>query len=55
MHTLKQDCASGAYRRDADTVLELVPIWITDYNAIAPHSPLAIALLQGSTERGARG
>ena len=50
VNTLKRDDVSGADRGDANTLLELLPHWITDYNAIAPHSPLHIAPLHGSTE-----
>ncbi|MBA3844786.1 MAG: IS3 family transposase [Actinobacteria bacterium] len=40
VNTLKRDYASGADRCDATTVLEVIADWITDYNAIAPHSAL---------------
>ena len=40
VNTLKRDYVSGADRDSADAVLEAIPAWIADYNAIAPHSAL---------------
>jgi putative transposase len=40
VNTLKRDYVSGADRSDAATVLDQIPEWIADYNAIAPHSAL---------------
>jgi putative transposase len=40
VNTLKRDYVSGADRGSADAVLEAIPAWIADYNAIAPHSAL---------------
>ncbi len=37
---LKRDYVSGADRGSAAAVLEMVPAWIADYNAVAPHSAL---------------
>ena len=41
VNTLKRDYVSGAGRGSAGAVLEAIPTWIADYNAIAPHSALS--------------
>ena len=40
VHTLKRDYVSGADLSSAAAVLEQLPRWIADYNAVAPHSAL---------------
>lgn len=40
VQTLKQDYVSGADPRSAAAVLEHLPRWIPDYNAVTPHSAL---------------
>jgi putative transposase len=40
VNTLKRDYVSGADRSSAAALLEQVPAWIADYNAVAPHSAL---------------
>ena len=40
VNTLKRDYVSGADRGSAAAVLDAIPAWIGDYNAIAPHSAL---------------
>ncbi|MGH7634304.1 MAG: IS3 family transposase [Gemmatimonadaceae bacterium] len=40
VNTLKRDYVSGADRGSTAAVLEQVPAWIADYNAVAPHSAL---------------
>lgn len=40
VNTLKRDYVSGADRSSAAAVLDQVPAWIADYNAVAPHSAL---------------
>ena len=40
VHTLKRNYGSGADLRSAAAVLEQLPRWIADYNAVAPHSAL---------------
>ena len=40
MNTLRRDDLAGADRSTAATVMEQIPAWIADYNAIAPHSAL---------------
>ncbi len=40
VNTLKRDYVSGADRSSAAALLEQLPRWIADYNAIAPHSAL---------------
>ena len=40
VNTLKRDYVSGADRGAASVVLEMIPAWIADYNAVAPHSAL---------------
>ena len=52
VNTLKRDYVSGADRGTAAAVLEAVPAWIADYNAVAPHSALGYrAPLQYRAER----
>ena len=38
--TLRRDYLAGADLSTADVVLEQIPDWIADYNAVAPHSAL---------------
>ena len=40
VNTLRRDYLAGADRSTADVVLAQIPTWLTDYNAIAPHSAL---------------
>jgi putative transposase len=40
VNTLRRDYLAGADRSTADGVLEQIPGWIADYNAVAPHSAL---------------
>jgi putative transposase len=40
VNTLRRDYLSGADRSSAAAVLDQVPAWIADYNAVAPHSAL---------------
>lgn len=40
VNTLKRDYVSGADRSSAAAVLDAIPAWIADYNAVAPHSAL---------------
>jgi len=40
VHTLRRDYVGGADLRSAAAVLEQLPRWIADYNAVAPHSAL---------------
>jgi len=40
VNTLRRDYLAGADRSTADVVLEQIPGWIADYNAVAPHSAL---------------
>jgi putative transposase len=40
VNTLRRDYVAGADRSTAAAVLEAIPAWITDYNAVAPHSAL---------------
>ena len=40
VNTLKRDYVSGADRSSAEAILDAVPAWIADYNAVAPHSAL---------------
>lgn len=40
VNTLKRDYVSGADRSSAAALLEAIPAWIADYNAVAPHSAL---------------
>lgn len=46
MNTLKRDYVSRIDRSSADAILDAVPAWIADYNAVAPHSALAYHALQ---------
>lgn len=43
VHTLKRDYVNGADLGTAAAVLEQLPRWIDDYNAVAPHSALGYA------------
>ena len=40
VNTLRRDYLAGADLSTAETVLEQIPGWIADYNAVAPHSAL---------------
>ena len=40
VNTLRRDYIVGADLSSAETVLDQVPGWITDYNGVAPHSAL---------------
>jgi len=40
VNTLRRDYLAGADLSTADGILEQIPIWIADYNAVAPHSAL---------------
>jgi len=40
VNTLKRDYVSGADRGSAAAILDALPAWIADYNAVAPHSAL---------------
>jgi transposase InsO family protein len=40
VNTLRRDYLAGADLSTADVVLEQIPVWIADYNAVAPHSAL---------------
>jgi putative transposase len=40
VNTLKRDYVSGADRSSAGALLDPMPAWIADYNAVAPHSAL---------------
>jgi transposase InsO family protein len=40
VNTLKRDYVAGADRSSAAVILAQLPEWITDYNAVAPHSAL---------------
>ncbi len=40
VNTLRRDYLAGADRSTAALVLEQIPVWIADYNAVAPHSAL---------------
>ena len=40
VNTLKRDYVSGADRSSAAALIDQVPAWIADYNAVAPHSAL---------------
>ncbi len=40
VNTLRRDYVAGADLATADVVLEQIPVWIADYNAVAPHSAL---------------
>jgi putative transposase len=40
VNTLRRDYLAGADRSTAALVLEQIPAWIADYNAVAPHSAL---------------
>lgn len=40
VNTLRRDYLAGADLSTADVVLEQIPGWIADYNAVAPHSAL---------------
>ncbi len=40
VNTLRRDYLAGADLSTAAMVLEQIPAWITDYNAVAPHSAL---------------
>ncbi|MGI8402883.1 MAG: integrase core domain-containing protein [Gemmatimonadaceae bacterium] len=40
VNTLKRDYLAGADRGSAAAILAQLPDWISDYNAVAPHSAL---------------
>jgi putative transposase len=40
VNTLRRDYVSGADRGCAEAILDMLPAWIADYNAVAPHSAL---------------
>jgi putative transposase len=40
VNTMRRDYIAGADLSSADVVLEQIPAWIADYNAVAPHSAL---------------
>ena len=40
MNTLRRDYLAGVDLSTAALVLEQIPAWIADYNAVAPHSAL---------------
>jgi putative transposase len=40
VNTLRRDYLAGADHSTAAVVLELIPTWLADYNAVAPHSAL---------------
>ena len=40
VNTLRRDYQAGADLSTAERVLEHIPAWIVDYNAVAPHSAL---------------
>lgn len=40
VNTLRRDYITGADLSTAAAVLEQIPAWIADYNAVAPHSAL---------------
>jgi putative transposase len=40
VNTMRRDSIDGADVSTAALVLDQIPAWITDYNAVAPHSAL---------------
>ena len=40
VNTLRRDYIAGADLSTAEVVLDQVPAWFIDYNAVAPHSAL---------------
>ena len=40
VNTLRRDYLAGADLATAPGLLEQLPVWIADYNAVAPHSAL---------------
>ena len=40
VNTLRRDYLAGADRSTAAIVLDQIPAWLADYNAVAPHSAL---------------
>jgi putative transposase len=40
VNTIKRDYVRGADRGCAEAILDMLPAWIADYNALAPHSAL---------------
>ena len=40
VNTLRRDYLAGAELSTAAVVLDQIPAWIADYNAVAPHSAL---------------
>jgi putative transposase len=40
VNTMRRDYIAGADLSTADAVLEQLPAWFADYNAVAPHSAL---------------
>jgi len=40
VNTLRRDYVAGAELSTAELVLAQIPVWIADYNAVAPHSAL---------------
>jgi putative transposase len=40
VNTIKRDYVAGADRSTAAAVLDQIPAWVEDYNAVAPHSAL---------------
>ncbi len=40
VNTVKRNHVSGADRGSATAILDAIPAWIADYNAVAPHSVL---------------
>ena len=40
VNKLKHDEVAGADRSSAAQGLEKIPVWVADYNAVAPHSAL---------------
>jgi putative transposase len=40
VNTLRRDYVAGADLSTAEGVLDQIPAWMADYNAVAPHSAL---------------
>lgn len=40
VNALKRDYVGGADLTDAETVMQQLPVWLDDYNRVAPHSAL---------------
>ena len=40
VNTIKRDYVAGSDRSTAAAVMQQIPLWMADYNAVAPHSAL---------------